>query len=211
MLKVGLTGSIAVGKSNVLRQFRELGCDVLDADQTARDVVRPGTDGIRQIEKQFGKSVIKPSGELDRAKLAETVFGDEEKRKALNAIVHPLVLAAQTEWMRDREIEHPDGIAIVDAALLIESGGYKRFDQLIVVFCEPAIQLKRLMLRDSLTEAEAKKRITAQMPQEEKKRYADHLIDTSGDFDVTRRQVIDIFDKLRDLNSKARDATDPRA
>jgi dephospho-CoA kinase len=107
--------------------------------------------------------------------------------------VHPLVIEAQDEWLLAREQADPDGVAIVDAALMIESGGYKRFDELVVVWCEPAIQLKRLMLRDNLSEDEALARINAQMPQDEKKGFATHLIDTSAGHDDTRRQVKEIY------------------
>ena len=200
MLKVGLTGSIAVGKSHVCNVFRELGCRVLDADDTARDVVRPGTAGLARIVEEFGRQVLLPTGELDRSKLGAIVFADEGKRRLLNSIVHPLVMAAQDEWLRSAEASDPDGIAIIDAALMIESGGYKRFDTLIVVFCEPAIQLERLMRRDGLSEAEAEQRIAAQMPQEEKKKFADFLIDTSGSFDDTRRQCAEVLEELRLLN-----------
>ena len=199
MLKVGLTGSIAVGKSFVCDIFRELGCHVLDADHTAREVVRLGTDGLRQIADVFGSEILKPNGELDRSKLGSIVFADEKKRLLLNSIVHPLVIDAQDEWLRDMEMSDPDGIAIIDAALMIESGGYKRFKSLIVVWCEPAIQLQRLMLREKLTEPDAAMRIAAQMPQDEKKRFADHLIDTSKGFEDTRRQVIDVFRQLSAL------------
>lgn len=197
MLKVGLTGSIAVGKSFVCDVLRELGCHVLDADQTARDVVKRGTPGLAKIIKEFGNEVIKNDGELNRAKMAATVFADEEKRLLLNSIIHPLVFEAQNRWLAEREAEDPDGISIVDAALMIESGGYKRYDKLIVVWCEPGIQLQRLRLRNDLPEDEAKKRIAAQMPQEEKKRYADFLIDTSNGFEDTRRQVGEVFEKLK--------------
>jgi dephospho-CoA kinase len=197
MLKVGLTGSIATGKSFVCDVFCELGCHVIDADQTARDVVKAGTPGLAKIVSEFGSEVITPDGELDRAKMAAIVFADEQKRLLLNSIIHPLVFEVQNKWLTEREAEDPHGIAIVDAALMIESGGYKRFDKLIVVWCEPAIQLKRLKLRDDLPETEAKKRIAAQMPQEEKKRYADFLIDTSNGFEDTRRQVVEVHEKLK--------------
>lgn len=197
MLKVGLTGSIAVGKSFVCEVFRELGCHVIDADRTARDVVRAGTPGLAKIAEEFGADVMTADGELDRAKMAAIVFDHEQKRLLLNSIVHPLVFEAQNIWLNAREAEDPDGIAIVDAALMIESGGYRRFNRLIVVWCEPAVQLERLTLRDNLPDPDAKKRIAAQMPQEEKKQYADFLIDTSAGFNDTRRRVADVHKKLK--------------
>jgi len=204
MLKVGLTGSIAVGKSFVCDVFRELGCHVLDADKTAREVVEPGTDGLLQVVTEFGKDILTDDGELDRKKLGAIVFADQEKRQLLNSIVHPLVIEAQDRWIEAFQKTNPDGIAVIDAALMIESGGYKRFDKLIVVWCEPAIQLKRLMLRDNLTEIDAKKRIDAQMPQDAKKQFADYLIDTSGGFDETRKQTIDVFQELKGFRTKER-------
>jgi dephospho-CoA kinase len=197
MLKVGLTGSIAVGKTFVCDVFRELGCYVLDADKVARDVVEPGTPGLKRIVEEFGQGILDAEKRLHRAKMAEIVFADEEKRQLLNSIIHPLVFEVQDRWLTDREAEDPHGVAIVDAALMIESGGYKRFDELIVVWCEPDIQLQRLKHRNRLPEAEARKRIASQMPQSEKKRYADHLIDTSKGFDDTRRQVREVFEKLK--------------
>ena len=198
MLKVGLTGSIAVGKSFVVEYFRELGCHVLDADQTAREVVEPGTVGLKRIVEEFGDVVLK-DGSLDRAALGKLVFADETKRRKLNSIVHQLVIERQNEWILEKEGEDPNGIAIVDAALMIESGGYKRFDRLIVVWCEPGIQLARLMERNALTREEAGRRIDAQMPQDEKKKFADLLIDTSLGFEDTRRQVMETFESLRHL------------
>ena len=197
MLKIGLTGSIAVGKSAVCDVFRELGCHVIDADRIAREVVKPNTPGLRQIVENFGGEILAENGELDRTRLGSIVFADESKRLLLNSIVHPLVFEAQNRWLAGREAEDPDGIAIVDAALMIESGGYRRFDALIVVWCEPAIQLRRLMLRDSLSEADAKKRMAAQMPQDEKKQYADFLIDTSNSFEDTRWQAVSVYEKLK--------------
>ncbi|GIU83186.1 MAG: dephospho-CoA kinase [Acidobacteria bacterium] len=199
MLKVGLTGSIAVGKSYVCRVFRELGAFVLDADLTAREVVEPNTQGWRLIVENFGKEILNPDGSINRKKLGEIVFADESKRLLLNSIVHPLVIEAQNEWLKECEAKNPDGIAIVDAALMIESGSWVRFDKIIVVWCEPSVQLKRLMKRNDLTEEEALRRIKAQMPQEEKKKYADFLIDTTKGFRATRKQVISVFEKLNAL------------
>lgn len=197
MLKVGLTGSIAVGKTFVCECLRELGVFVLDADQTAREVVAPNTSGLRKIVENFGTEILTIDGELDRVKLGAIVFENEKKRLLLNSIVHPLVFEAQEKWLKEKEAENPKGIAVIDAALMIESGSYKRFTKLIVVWCKPAIQLERLMLRNNLTEAEALKRINSQMPQEEKKRYADFLIDTSEGFEATRAQTVEIFEQLK--------------
>jgi dephospho-CoA kinase len=197
MIKVGLTGSIAVGKSFVLAAFRELGCQVLDADRTAREVVAPGTVGLARVVEEFGDAILLPDGSLDRAKLGSIVFADEDKRLLLNSIVHPLVFEAQDRWLREVEETDPDGIAIVDAALMIESGGYKRFDKLIVVWCEPELQLQRLKSRDKLSDDDAKRRIASQMSQDEKKSYADLLIDTSNGFEDTRRQTAEVFRQLK--------------
>jgi dephospho-CoA kinase len=200
MLKVGLTGSIAVGKSFVCDVFRELGCHVLDADKTARDVVRKGTPGLAKIVSEFGEDILTVDGDLDRPKMASIVFADEKMRLLLNSIVHPLVFESQNAWLAAREADDPNGIAIVDAALMIESGGYRRFEKLIVVWCEPEIQFERLIKRDGLSEADARKRTQSQMPQDEKKRYADFLIDTSDGFDPTRVQCGRVHSKLLELN-----------
>ena len=197
MLRVGLTGSIAVGKSFVTSVFAELGCRVLDADLTAREVVAPGADGLKALVQEFGEEVLTPDGTLDRARMGSIVFADEEKRLRLNHILHPFIIARQDEILREWEAENPNGIAIVDAALMIESGGYKRFDKLIVVHCRPEVQLERLMLRNNLSLSEAQQRIASQMPSEEKQKYADYLIDTSDGFEPTRKRTVEVFNELR--------------
>jgi dephospho-CoA kinase len=199
MLKVGLTGSIAVGKSFVVSLLAELGCHVLDADATAREVVAPGTPGMKAVIAAFGEDILNSDGALDRAKLGAIVFADEGKRLELNSLLHPFIISAQDEQLREWEQADPQGIAIVDAALMIESGGYRRFDKLVVVHCRPEVQLDRLMTRDGLSRADAEQRIGAQMPQEEKKTYADFLIDTSEGFDSTREQTESLFHKLHAL------------
>ena len=175
MLKVGLTGSIAVGKSfvaGVLAKWAAMcGCG-----RTARETSRRAARIARVVEN-FGKEVLRADGTLDRETLGAIVFADEKRRLLLNSILHPFIIAAQDEQLRRWEELDPHGIGVVDAALMIESGGYKRFDKLIVVHCRPEAQLRRLMERNSLTREEAAKRIAAQMPQEEKKRYA-MLLDT---------------------------------
>jgi dephospho-CoA kinase len=201
MLKVGLTGSIAVGKSYVCEILRELGAFVLDADQTAREVVQPNTEGWREIVRNFGREVLQSDNTLDRAKLGAIVFADEARRQLLNSIVHPLVIEAQNDWLTKCERENPKGIAVIDAALMIESGGYRRFDKLIVVWCEAETQIRRLMARNNLSREEALKRINAQMPQEEKKKYADFLIDTTAGFEAARARTIEVFGQLKLLLS----------
>jgi len=197
MLRVGLTGSIAVGKSFVTSIFAELGCHVLDADLTAREVVMPGTPGLLAVAAAFGPEVLRSDGSMDRERVGAIVFGDEEKRQQLNAILHPYIIARQDEVLSGWELQDPNGIGVVDAALMIESGGYKRFDKLIVVHCRPEVQLERLLLRNNLTLAQAKERIASQMPQEEKQRFADFLIDTSDGFEATRKRTIEVFEKLK--------------
>jgi len=198
MLKVGLTGSIAVGKSFVCEVLREHNIPVLDADITAREVVAPGTAGLDAVVREFGRDILTREGEMDRKKVGEIVFANEEKRQRLNSIIHPLVIEAQDGWLKEQSAD----VAVIDAALLIESGGYKRFDKLIVVWCENDIQLQPLVSRDGLSEDAAKMRIASQMPQDEKKRFADYLINTSNGREDTRGQVEDLITRLRELASK---------
>ena len=196
MLRVGLTGSIGVGKSFVASVFEELGCHVLDADQTAREVVMPGTPGLKALTGAFGEDILNSDGTLDRKQLGALVFADETQRQRLNHILHPFIIARQDEILSEWEKDDPDGIGIVDAALMIESGGYRRFDKLIVVHCRPEVQLERLMLRDKLSRDEAQRRIDSQMPQEEKQRFADYLIDTSDGFEPAREQTTKVYKEL---------------
>ena len=196
MLRVGLTGSIGVGKSFVASVFVELGCQVLDADQTAREVVMPGTPGLKALTEAFGEDILNADGTLDRQRLGAVIFGDQSQRQRLNHILHPFIIARQDEILNGWEANDPEGIGIVDAALMIESGGYKRFDKLIVVHCRPEVQLERLMFRDKLSREEAERRIGSQMPQEEKQKFADYLIDTSDGFELTREQIIRVHYKL---------------
>ena len=134
---------------------------------------------------------------MDRERVGAIVFGDEEKRQQLNAILHPYIIARQDEVLSGWELQDPNGIGVVDAALMIESDGYKRFDKLIVVHCRPEVQLERLLLRNKLTLVQAQERIASQMPQEQKQRFADFLIDTSDGFEATRKRTIEVFEKLK--------------
>jgi dephospho-CoA kinase len=203
MLKVGLTGSIAVGKSFVLGVLAELGCRVLDADATAREVVAPGTTGLHSVVEAFGLEIVREDGTLDRLSLGAIVFSNDEKRQLLNSILHPLIIAAQDDQIRQWQSADPSGIAVIDAALMIESGGYHRFDKVIVVHCRPDVQLDRLVARDGLSPEAAVERIAAQMPQQDKMKYADFLIDTSEGFATAREQTEIVFGKLKELPDPA--------
>jgi dephospho-CoA kinase len=202
MLRVGLTGSIATGKSFVSGVLGEFGCHVIDADRVAREVVAPGTEGLRRIVEAFGQKVLTPEGALDRATLGGIVFADEKLRELLNSILHPLIIEAQDERLREFEEVDPEGVAVVDAALMIESGGYRRFEKLIVVHCRPELQRRRLIERDGMSEESAERRIASQMPQEEKLRYADFRIDTSHGFEDTRRRTEEVYAALHELAKK---------
>ncbi len=196
MLRVGLTGSIGVGKSFVAGVLAELGCHVLDADDIAREVVAPHSAALRDVVAAFGTEFLQADGTLDRSKLGALVFTNAHKRETLNSILHPYIIAKQDQGLRDWETADPNGIGIVDAALMIESGGYKRFDKLIVVHCRPDVQLDRLMARDHFSHEEAAKRISTQMSQEEKKKLADYLIDTSDGFESARKRAREVYGKL---------------
>lgn len=196
MLKVGLTGSIAVGKSYVGEVFTSLGCPVLDADQTSREVVKPDSKGWERIIENFGSEILQPNREINRAKLGEIVFADEARRKLLNDLIHPLVIQAQNEWLNSLEKAGRTKIAMIDAALMIESGGYQRFEKIIVVWCREEVQIERLMQRNNFSREEAERRIKSQMSQEEKKKFADYLIDTTEGFEETYQQTVKIYEQL---------------
>jgi len=196
MLRIGLTGSIGVGKSFVASVFVDLGCHLVDADLTSREVVLPGSPGLKAVVEHFGAEILSDEGTLDRKALGAVIFANEQERLVLNSILHPFIIERQDKILSEWEKNDPDGIGIVDAALMIESGGYQRFDKLVVVHCRPEVQLERLMLRDGLSRDEAQRRINSQMPQEEKQRYADYLIDTSDGFEPTRLKTKQVFEEL---------------
>jgi dephospho-CoA kinase len=196
MLRVGLTGSIGVGKTFVSSVFEDLGCHVLDADVIAREVVAPGSPALKDVVREFGTEILQSDGSLNRTKLGAVVFESATKRQLLNSITHPYIIAQQDQRLGQWAAEDPDGIGIVDAALMVESGGYKRFDKLIVVHCRPEVQVNRLMARNNLSRAEAEARINSQMDQEEKKKFADYLIDTSDGFDAARKRTEEVYGEL---------------
>src|SRR5229473_6770083 len=196
MLRLGLTGGIASGKSAVAAILRDLGFAVLDADSLAHRLIEPGQPAYNDILQDFGQAVVAPDGHVDRAKLSAIVFADRTRLDHLNAIVHPrvaeVVFRQFEEWQRNGTRD----AAFVEAALLIESGIHKKLDGLVVAWCEPEQQFQRLLDR-GLSESEARRRIAAQLPVEEKLVLATDRIDCSGSLDETRRQVEALAAKLR--------------
>ena len=190
MLKVGLTGSIAVGKSYVLSVLAELGCVTFDADKIAHTVMEPGRPAYKDIVREFGEDVLGSDGSIDRRKLGAIVFSDQARRMRLNEIVHPRVKEEQDRLFVEAEARDRNAIAVIDAALLIESGGYKRFDKLIVVYCDRETQIGRLMRRNEIAREDAERRVAAQMSSDEKLRYADYTINPAGTIEETRQRVI---------------------
>ena len=196
MLRLGLTGGIASGKSAVSAMLREMGFAVLDADALAHKLIEPGQPAYDEVLQEFGPSIADTSGRIDRAKLGAMVFADLAKLDRLNAIVHPRVaevILSQFEVWRRSGVR--DAV-FVEAALLVESGIHKKLDGLVVVWCRPEQQLERLLAR-GLSKTEALRRIDAQLPVEEKLRLATEKIDCSGSLEETRRQVEALAGKLR--------------
>jgi dephospho-CoA kinase len=196
MLKVGLTGGIACGKTVVRQRLEERGIPTLDADSVVHRLMKPGTEVTRQVAEAFGESVLESSGAVDRKALGALVFADEASRLKLNAIVHPAVWREIERFFEERE-RASDAVAVVDAALMIETGSYRRYDTVVVVHCRPELQLERLMARDGLSRDDALRRIRSQMPIEEKISYADFLVDTSGTLEETLKQTDELASKLR--------------
>jgi len=201
---VGLTGGIACGKTTVAKMFSDMGIPVIDADDLAREVVEPGTPGLKLIVDEFGEGVLDDSGRLDRKKVGEMVFGDEEARETLNAIMHPLIGAAGAERIMAHQ-DDPAPYLLYEAALLVETRAYEAFSALIVVSAEESLQRLRLIARDGFTVADANARIESQLPLARKIAVADYVVTNNGDLDATQRQVVEIHEKLVQLTpSKGR-------
>jgi dephospho-CoA kinase len=198
VLRVGLTGGIGTGKSYVLRRFAELGVATIDADRLARDAVARGTPGLARIVQRFGRAVLTPEGTLDRARLAEIVFSEPAARADLEAIVHPSVDREIVRWY-DELSPSPTRIAMADVPLLYEIGSERRFHRVGVAACDPEEQVRRIVQRDGLTEAAARKRLAAQLPIEEKVARADYVIWTDRTFEDTDRQVEQVHKALQSV------------
>jgi dephospho-CoA kinase len=195
MLKVGLTGGIATGKSYVAAKLRARGIPVLDADALAHGVMAPGTEATMAIAARFGDDILSPDGSVNRAKLGPIVFADAAARRELEAIVHPAVHRATEAGIRAFELTGEYPMAVVDVPLLFETGGEKKFDRVIVTTCSVALQMQR-MLERGLTEDAARQRIAAQLPADQKTSRADYVIDTSGSFIETDRQIDTVLASL---------------
>ena len=193
--RVALTGGIATGKSHVRAAFDRLAVPTIDSDTLARNAVAPGTPGLQAVVARFGGKVLDTSGALDRRKLGDIVFADPDARRALEAIVHPEVRLATERWFGSLDAARHT-YAIADIPLLYEVGRDADFETVIVVACDPAAQLRRLMDRDGLSEDDARRRIEAQMPLDDKARRADYVIRTDGTLEDTERQVGIVFARL---------------
>jgi dephospho-CoA kinase len=196
VLRVGLTGGIASGKSTVARIFRELGAHVLDADRIAREIVPPGSPALARIARAFGKAMLRPDGTLDRAALGSLVFADAGKRRVLEGILHPLILDEIDRRVDELERVDPEGLVIVEAALILELGRQAEFDTLVVVWADEEQQLRRMIQRDSLSAEEAGRRLDAQMPLAEKRGRAQFVIDNSGDLASCRADAERVYAEL---------------
>jgi dephospho-CoA kinase len=206
-LLVGLTGGIATGKSTVSALFAHLGCRVIDADLLAREAVEPGQPAHAAVVREFGPEVVDADGRLDRKRLGAIVFADPERRRRLEAITHPAIRARMMRLLAGLDEEGFEGLVLWDAALLVESGGHTQMDRLVVVYADEATELRRLIARDGLTEAQARSRIASQMPVAEKARRAHHVIDNSGTRAETERQVREVHRALlADLRARLSEA-----
>jgi dephospho-CoA kinase len=196
MLKVGLTGGIASGKSTVGNLLEQMGCVVLRLDQLAHELMTPGQPAYAEVVAAFGRDILAADGSIDRRRLARLVFADPERLNRLNAITHPRVIERTEALLAEQARRQPDSIVVVEAALLVEAGYHRRLDKLVVTWCSPEQQRERLRAK-GLSAAEAEQRIAAQLSPEEKRRQADYVIDCSGSLEDTQQQVERLAAELR--------------
>jgi len=205
MVRAGLTGGIACGKSTVAKMFADLGVYVVQSDQIAHELYRPGEPVYAEVVRRFGNSIVKPNGEIDRAKLAAIAFG-ENRIEELNRIVHPAVIQHQSRWIFEVASKELDAIAMIEAALIFEAGTNSRFEKMIVVTCDPEQKVARFAKRAGIDEAaaraEVERRTKAQWADEEKVRRTDYVIDNSGSLEETQAQVKRIFVELKAVAQK---------
>lgn len=197
MLRVGLTGGLATGKSFVGKALADLGCLWIQADELGHRVLAPGGEAYEAVVNAFGRDILKEDGSIDRSRLAEEVFERPDRLALLNSLVHPPVIRMEEELIAEFAAREPSGIAVVEAAILIETGGHKRFDRLIVTRCTEQQQIERALKRPGATLEQVLARLRRQMPLEEKVRLADYVIDTSGTKQQTLEQVRNVYESLR--------------
>ena len=201
MLKIGLTGGLACGKSFVGEALASYGCYLIRADELGHEALARGGAAFEPAVAEFGRDILDPAGEIDRRRLAARVFGDAEALARLNRLVHPAVQRREEQLMAEFRAREPQGIAVVEAAILIENGRYKSFDRLILVTCSEEQQVARAIHRGGLDEAEVRARLSRQMPLAEKRKFADFVIDTSGAKQETLRQTRAVYETLRRIET----------
>jgi len=194
---------VACGKSTVARFFHDLGAFIIDADQVGHELIEPGHAAYQEIVDHFGKEILDSGGRIDRKKLGPTVFADAQQLRLLNAIVHPRIIARVRELATEQRRRNPHAVVIVDAALIFESGIGGPLHKVMVAWCRPEQQIERLMAKAGIARPEAERRIQAQMPQEEKRRRADYLIDCSGTLEQSRAQAKAIYLELWEIVERA--------
>jgi dephospho-CoA kinase len=201
LLKVGLTGGIAAGKSSVGEMFVARGAHLIQADAIAHQLMQPGEAVYQEVARHFGAGILDQNGQINRARLAESAFGAASRIQELNQIVHPPVIRKHDEWMEEMGRRDPHAIAIVEAALILEAGLVKHFDRIIVVTCQPEQRIERWTQRTHVDTETARKevarRMAAQLPDEEKIKVADYVIDNSGSLDATSAQVGVVYKELK--------------
>lgn len=198
MIHVGLTGGLASGKSVVGRELERLGCRVIRMDDLGHQVLAPDGEAYAPVVAAFGSGILEADGSINRRALGKLVFADPEKLKQLNSLVHPAILARARELAEQYARAHPEAIIVTEAAIMIETGSYKNYDRLIVAACRPEQQIERALARpNALSRVEVLDRMSRQMPIEQKVKYADFVIDTSGTEESTLLQTRRVFEQLR--------------
>ena len=200
MLRVGLTGGLASGKTFVGHALRDLGCYLIEADELGHQVLLPEGEAYHGVIQAFGQEIVDADGRINRHKLGELVFGRPELLAKLSSLVHPPVALRQERMIAEIATADPAAIVVVEAAILVETGSYKKFDRLIVVVCSPEQQMERALKRGTYTREETLARLSRQLPLEEKVRLAHYVIDTSGTKENTLEQVQALYDSLRSLS-----------
>ena len=199
MLRVGLTGGLATGKSFVGQALVEMGGHLLKADELGHQVLEPDGAAFAGVVEAFGSEILDAGGRIDRRRLGAQVFASKERLALLNSLVHPAVIASEEAWIASIAGAEPGAIVIVEAAILIETGSYQRFDRIVLTVCGSSQQIERAIKRDGLAREEVLDRLRRQMPLEEKRKFADYVIDTSGEKEATVGEVRRLWHQLRSL------------